>query len=650
MVDFRKWLPALAIVALLLGTSVMVSAQTAFTCSAQTGVTPLVRGEGLAELVGDVVLQCTGGTVTPVGSLVPRVNFAIFLNTNITSRVLGGGVTEALMMIDEPAGGPVAGIYQQNPCNPTDVPAGCAATSVGGAGLDYRHGLTAGVFNTWYGSLVQQGGQQYLSWTGIPVDPPGTTGTRTIRFTNIRGNAKQIGFGSTFQPAAVSAFISITSPSSISLPNPIVTVAYVAHGLGTATVHGGGTFAACLGHDFDFNGPSFTLDLTEGFASGFKRLAIGGLSDATVNSLGTSINTAPQQLTSPPAWPGAPWDGLQPQLTPQDSPGQVAFTESGFVPAFATPAFFTNAPGAADSGTRFLVTVGNVPAGVSLYAGLLESSAGIDPLKSRIRLISTSSTDGSGSFSPVPASGASVVAGFPVTKITSGGVLTYEIVTDDPSQVETLSIPFYVVFPANGGGLTPANGLPTVAVTLAPTADPVTGGIETTPSGNGLPIPRFVDGSVGMDTFQIQPCQTNILFPWVVNQDGFDTGLAIANTSADPYGTINQSGNCTIYYYGETTGGGAAPNSQTTDSEIAAGGVLRFVVSTGGTNGIAGTPGFLGYIIATCDFQYGHGFAFITDGPIGQAHVAEGYLGLILDKKLENARPKLLNQSESLSQ
>ncbi len=290
--------------------------------------------------------------------------------------------------------------------------------------------------------------------------------------------------------------------------------------------------------------------------------------------------------------------------------------------------------------------MGNIPAGVTVYAGELERSAGINPLDSRIRLISTSSTDGSGDYQDL--SGA--ISGFPVTKVTSGGVLTYEVTTDDPSVVETIQIPFWVAFKANGGGLTPSNALPTLAVTLAPTADPVTGGVEVTPDGSGLPIPRFVDGSTATDTFQIQPCQTNILFPWVVNQDGFDTGIAVANTSADPYGTVNQSGNCSVYYYGETTGGGAAPDTQLTSSEIGAGGVLRFVVSTGGTNGIVGTPGFLGYLIVKCDFQYGHGFAFITDGPIGQAHVAEGYLGLILDKPLENRRPKLSNQSEQLQQ
>jgi hypothetical protein len=55
------------------------------------------------------------------------------------------------------------------------------------------------------------------------------------------------------------------------------------------------------------------------------------------------------------------------------------------------------------------------------------------------------------------------------------------------------------------------------------------------------------------------------------------------------------------------------------------------VLSTGGSLGLRGNANFQGYIIAQCDFLFAHGFAFITDGPIGQARVAEGYLALVLD-------------------
>ena len=48
-------------------------------------------------------------------------------------------------------------------------------------------------------------------------------------------------------------------------------------------------------------------------------------------------------------------------------------------------------------------------------------------------------------------------------------------------------------------------------------------------------------------------CATSLLFPFMTNQLGFDTGIAIANTSTDPYGSnaaTPQSGTCTLNFYG----------------------------------------------------------------------------------------------------
>ena len=42
------------------------------------------------QLIGDIVLTCTGGIPTPAGGAVPTVNFTILLNTNVTSRLTNG--------------------------------------------------------------------------------------------------------------------------------------------------------------------------------------------------------------------------------------------------------------------------------------------------------------------------------------------------------------------------------------------------------------------------------------------------------------------------------------------------------------------------------------------------------------------------------
>ncbi len=100
MADFRKWIYALAVVALLAGFTVPVSAQAPpFQCIANAGVPPIVRAEGYTEEVGDLTLNCTGGVPTPAGQTVPPVNVTILLSTNITSRLLTStGFNEALLI------------------------------------------------------------------------------------------------------------------------------------------------------------------------------------------------------------------------------------------------------------------------------------------------------------------------------------------------------------------------------------------------------------------------------------------------------------------------------------------------------------------------------------------------------------------------
>src|SRR5271156_6786448 len=85
MVDFRKWLMAFAAAALLFGLGSAAHAQsTSFICNATAGNPHIVRSEGVAELVGDLVLNCTGGTFTPAGQVIAPSNVQINLNTNVT--------------------------------------------------------------------------------------------------------------------------------------------------------------------------------------------------------------------------------------------------------------------------------------------------------------------------------------------------------------------------------------------------------------------------------------------------------------------------------------------------------------------------------------------------------------------------------------
>jgi hypothetical protein len=171
---------------------------------------------------------------------------------------------------------------------------------------------------------------------------------------------------------------------------------------------------------------------------------------------------------------------------------------------------------------------------------------------------------------------------------------------------------------------------PNVLTTVAHDSTLTGQGTTASPLGVAQPI-------VGTQT-------TTLLFPFVTNQAGFDTGIAITNTSMDTVGTTPQSGTCTISYFGTVTGGGPTPPAQTTNAPVLGGGQFTFVLSSGGSLGIMGTPGFQGYLMATCNFQYAHGFAFVTDGPIGTARVGTSYLALIVPAGPRNPNGETLGK------
>ena len=127
----------------------------------------------------------------------------------------------------------------------------------------------------------------------------------------------------------------------------------------------------------------------------------------------------------------------------------------------------------------------------------------------------------------------------------------------------------------------------------------------------GAAMERYVE-SPAYTVIEVSPCQTTLLFPFVTNQAGFDTGIAISNTSM-------QAGSCTISYHGV-----AAPDDWDSD-EIAAERQEIFLLS-------ATAMGFQGYIMADCSFQDGHGFGFVSNGyPTGPSTLAQGYLAVVME-------------------
>jgi hypothetical protein len=110
------------------------------------------------------------------------------------------------------------------------------------------------------------------------------------------------------------------------------------------------------------------------------------------------------------------------------------------------------------------------------------------------------------------------------------------------------------------------------------------------------------------------------LFPFITNQVGFDTGMAIMNTSTDPFGTKPQSGICQLNFYGQN-----APAMYPT-AIIPSGNSWTPAVGAWMASTIA--PNFEGYMIAVCNFQMAHGYSFVSD--LGAQKLAHGSLALVL--------------------
>jgi hypothetical protein len=639
MVDFRKWFPALAVAALAFGAASTANAQqvAAFSCVGNAGVPPIVRAEGLTELVGDLVLNCAGGTPTATGAAVPQANVQIFLNTNVTSRLVADPWSEALLMIDEPSS------TAQRYCS---VNGGCAVTGVGSDvgndtradGIDYDDpaGTVANVYQG------RQSGANSIVWLGVPIDPPGTNATRILRITNVRANANQLGVSSTLIPTQIVMFISVTGTTSVPINNPQQTVAFIQPGMTFSVRQVVTNYLQCVSFNSAAatdtsrtlnNGLGTVVRFAEGFASSFKRRNI---------ALGSTADQSPVPER-------------------QNDPGAIYNTESGFynpspVPASGSSLNGLSIAGLADHGTRLMARFANVPAGVSLYASLYTVSSCSDcgtggraaitavnnatsTTLNRARLVSTDS-NGAGAFSGVVATNSSTETGgsaatAPISLNNGAGTAVWEVMNADPLTTQTYEFGIGVSYVANTSNNLPGLGSATVAGSFAPLS-------TVTTASSSAPVPRFADTSTARTIFTISACTTNLLFVFLSNQAGFDSGIAIANTSVDPFGTAPQSGPCKLNYYGETTGGGAAPAAQTS-AVIPAGKTLTAVLSTGGTFGITATPGFQGYMIAQCQFQYAHGFAFISD--VGANRVSEAYLALILDSGLPS---RTLFQSEIL--
>ena len=258
------------------------------------------------------------------------------------------------------------------------------------------------------------------------------------------------------------------------------------------------------------------------------------------------------------------------------------------------------------NGTRFQISFPTLPAGVSVYVptSIITSTA----TGSTIQLSSTAAGTAHAATTPSTSSdvwngktSAPDVKGSNTLALVSGTAV-FEVLTDGDGT-PTFDIPVFVVAKAN---------------TVAP-GSTLSATVGFSPNGSTA-IPNFTAGTATVGGSTFSACSTSLLFPFVSNQLGFDVGVVIANTSSDPTNLLklNQSGSCSLNFYG--TG---APATAVPTDPVAAGKIWAALLSS-----VA--PGFQGYMVAKCDFQYAHGFAYINYGLGTSAGVTTGYLANVI--------------------
>jgi hypothetical protein len=388
-------------------------------------------------------------------------------------------------------------------------------------------------------------------------------------------------------------YVTISGTGAPNLQNNQLQVAYLQRGLRFGSSDNGASYLQCEPSDGS-TVRKFELRFREWFPTAFKRNAgVGQYQDV----LGTAA---------------------------------IYYTESMYYEADVAATFGTEA-GRGTQPTRLMATFTGIPANVIVRVPRLWPNT-TSTSDDEVMLIqcfdgvgnSCSAPVGTGSTYEPPIIGGAVTVVYEVTESVSGTLADLKI----PAELRWGPIKDGIAGP-------PGTGTVTVSGSFAP--------LSTAVTATQGPAPRFVTADSSTATFSINPCRTNLLFTYVTTQGGFDTGMVIANTSADKFGTVPQSGTCTLDYFGDVDGG-AAPASVTTDT-IPAGQSLIASVTTGGAgkNGFSlpAAKGFQGYIIAKCNFQFAHGYAYVYSGP--SFNGASGYLALVLDGDKDDARSGTLS-------
>jgi hypothetical protein len=548
----------------------------------------LLRVEGLTEEVADLNIYCQAGSTLATGTL------TVTLNAQVTSKGVGG-TTDALLSIatnNNVFGGPAA------PPTITSTPV------------------------LYYGMI--SAGSQTVVFSNVNFP----AGSFTMTIQNIRVNASQLpvtpGANQVNESVLVTnAGVGIFAPSS-------QLVGLVYQGFKAAAVSGVANWLMCKSSP---QGAVPQITISELFGGAFKSTWPQGQTAASTVLCGAlaapCTSTNGENGTGNAAYFAALGGGAPPPA-PDAQPFRGRILGAPAVPAAGT--------GLATHGTRFQIAFGNIPAGVTLTVPVTPTGTAITGGTANFTMQLVASP--TGVYAPL-------ASGVLATTAAGTAVAYYEVIaTDNTIQLESIDI-FVSPGAAANFSVNPAGPI-TAVVTVAPQI----------PLSTTSDVPDFstpTPAPLNLTTWSL--CQTTLLFPFV-STNGVETAVAMSNTSLDP-GKIGgggvlstaspNQGSCTLNFYGTLAAapstavsylGVAAPNPTLpagggTPYTQPAGTSNAFVIGAEPSNNMTGLvpAGFSGYLIAQCNYLYGHGFTYISYQLGGPNGATEGYTALVLNNR-----------------
>jgi hypothetical protein len=325
---------------------------------------------------------------------------------------------------------------------------------------------------------------------------------------------------------------------------------------------------------------NYILSTTSGavinaLGDGIASMAVGGRTSSSVNSGTATIFT--NRLVV-------------------DNMASFVVTE-GFASAWRTATQSTTNGTTTPNGVQVRLTFNGLVTGLTLPIAITDASSTLGgPTLSNASITAANNT---------------TIVNFPATSLTAA----------EAFQVDIGAIPT----PGSSVTLTP--GPITVTATLAPIGNALSASqFPTTATG----FPKFAQEDVGPVTVvNIVASNTTMLIPFAVRDAGYDTGLSIANTTADPFGTAGggaspTAGTLQFNFFPRAAAGAGTSFALTTsatvrpgaglsaDGTLAAGstwsGLLSELMTAAGQTG-----SFTGYIFVQANFLNGHGASFVSD-------------------------------------